>query len=160
YHAQRAEWAAALEHADHAIAGGDPTAETRQIRVVALLGLGRFEDARRALDAMRQGHPATPALEALAGQYLVATGKPLDAVDRLSRAERAFPGNADLAYAAGLAAAAAQQPARAVTEFRHAVDLEPTRYAAWLQLAISSYLAGDVDGSRRAIERASALPAA
>jgi tetratricopeptide (TPR) repeat protein len=158
--ARRGDWAGSLRAADRSIAAGSAEREPRLQRVAALLGLGRWDEARADLERLRSGAAPVAAQEALWGQYLVAAGRADEARAALAAAGARFPHDPDLAYTRGIAEAASDRPREAAAAFERAVELKPGHYDAWLQLAIARALTEDRAGARAALARAARLPGA
>ncbi|HVP14090.1 MAG TPA: tetratricopeptide repeat protein [Terriglobales bacterium] len=154
------DWSGALAAADRAIERGDTDLEPRLLRVASLFSLGRVEEGRATLEALRRRTPGQPAVESLWGQYLLEYGRRGEAYPVLARVARLLPEDADVAYKLGLAAADAGRGAEARAAFERAVALDATRYDAWLELARVRADLGDRAGAEAALARAQALPGA
>lgn len=152
--------AAALDFSNRAIAGGSIQLESRLTRAAALAALGRFEEARGALDTLRARMPGNPEVESLWGQYLLATGHAAEARPVLERGLSQFPDDADLAYALGMACVDTHAISESIPAFERAVEKRPGFYEAWLQLGAARLEMGDRAGAARALESAMRLPEA
>jgi predicted Zn-dependent protease len=150
--------ATALERSNRAIAAGSLQLESRLVRAAALGALGRFDEARGALDTLRARMPGNPEVESLWGQYLLATGHPADARPVLERAFSLFPEDADVAFALGMACADTRAATEAITAFTRAVEQRPRFYEAWLQLGAAKLQVGDRAGAAQAFDSAMRLP--
>ncbi len=80
----------------------------------AALRAGRPERARAALAGLESLGPASPMVDSLAAEVLLALGQPERAVARLADAQHHYSSSRPLAYAYARALLAANQPARAI----------------------------------------------
>jgi tetratricopeptide (TPR) repeat protein len=159
-HYRRGEWPQALDRAEQSIARGSIQMEPWILRAASLMSLGRMEEARRVLEAMRARAPRNVDVGSLWGQYLLASGRHAEALPLLESAVVAHPTDADVAYALGLARVAVGSKREAGQAFRHVTAIQPRHYDAWLQIAMLDAEAGDLAGARAAATRALALPEA
>jgi predicted Zn-dependent protease len=157
---RRGDWGGTLAASERALAQGNAENEPRLLRAAALLALGRMEEGRAALVDLRRRTPGQPAVESLWGQFLLNTGHSAEAYPVLARAAGLLPGDANVAYALGVAANDTGRHGEARVALRHAVSADPTRYDAWLELARTCAALGDAAGVSDALARAQQLPAA
>ncbi|MBI1797965.1 MAG: hypothetical protein HYR74_13065 [Candidatus Eisenbacteria bacterium] len=157
---QRGLWAESVRSIDSALALGARGIEERTTRPLALARLGRLDEARAALEALRAESPASPWVDSAWGQFLLITRRPDEAWPFLERAERYLPGDTDLEFSLGVAGAMTRHLPQAIAALERAVTLSPTHYDAWLMLAAAREEAGDRTGGEQAFDRASALPQA
>jgi Flp pilus assembly protein TadD len=156
--ARREAWADVLSEADRALALAPHLQAARVLRAVALLQLGRLPEAGRDLDGLRAEYPDHPGVGAVWGQYLIAIGRPAEALVVLRRAATLLPDEATVWDAIGMASASLDHREDARAAFEHVVAITPRYVEGWMRLAASCHRLGDMAGRDRALARAAELP--
>jgi tetratricopeptide (TPR) repeat protein len=153
-------FADALAEADAALAIDPHSLGGQLLHVKSLLRLQRASEALEfARDTWSHGGGGAPAMAAY-GEALLANGRDSAAVTVLRRAADELPGDGELTYALGVAAARAGNLAQAREAFGRCVDAQPQNYTAWLLLAGTCHKLGDDAGCERALTVAASLPEA
>ena len=122
-------------------------------------GAGHHEQALEVLDRVQSvGDAASPALDALRGQVLLALGRWDDASDLFAKALQVQPDSAPLLFNLAYAVWASEKdPRRAVSLFERAVGLDGSNLRFRHHLALALEAAGDPDGAIAALEQALAM---
>ena len=122
-------------------------------------GAGHHEQALEVLDRVQSvGDAASPALDALRGQVLLALGRWDDASDLFAKALQVQPDSAPLLFNLAYAVWASEKdPRRAVSLFERAVGLDGSNLRFRHHLALALEAAGDPDGAIAALEQALAI---
>jgi len=154
------DWPRVLEFADKALALDPTLVEPRLSRSMALLRLGRMDEAAEAIAALRAAMPDNPTVLGLEGQRLLMLRQPREALPWLRRAAEYTHDDADLYYALGLASAVTGDVPAARAAFAECVRVDPALCDGWMRLATACHLLGDAPGRDAALARAEALPEA
>lgn len=154
------DWPKVVEYADRALALDPTLVEPRLTRSIALLRLGRMDEAEQSITALRAAMPDNPTVLGLEGQRLMVLRRPAEALPFLRRAAEYTHDDPDLYYALGLASAMTGDVPAARTAFADCVRIEPGLCDGWMRLATACHVLGDVAGRDAALARAEALPEA
>lgn len=106
----------------------------------ALLRAGQVDEAEAQLEVVRSSQPASPWLESLRAEILLARKEPAAAVVVLEAASTSFPGQRSLIYALAQARIRAGEAAQAVQALRRALDGHQGDSRLW-QLLAEAYAA-------------------
>ena len=158
--AQRDEWPLALASAQRALALDSLRRSASVLEVIALLHLGRFDEAEIRLRPMMAREPGEPRGESLWGQLLAARGRDAEALPYLTRAAQRLTDDAGLAFTLGMVQLKLYRPLEARRALEKAIELAPEFYDGWIRLATACLLSGDRTGCERALDRAATLPGA
>ena len=157
---RQGRFADALAQADAALAADRSSLGGQLLRVKSLLRLQRASEALRfARDTWGNANAGAPAMAAF-GEALLATGRDSAAVVVLRRAAEELPGDSELTYSLGVAAARAGELELAREAFGRCVAAEPGNYTAWLLLAGTCHKLGDDAGCEHSLIVAASLPQA
>jgi len=156
--ARREAWSDVLAESDRALALAPHLQAARVLRAAALLQLGRLPEAGRDLDGLRAEYPGHPGVDAVWGRYLIATGRPADALPVLQRAVVLLPDEANVWDGIGLAHALLDHRAEARAAFERVVAITPRYVEGWMRLAASCHRLGDIAARDSALARAAELP--
>lgn len=157
---RQGRFADALMQADAALGIDRGSLGGQLLHVKSLLRLQRASEALEfAREAWSHGGVGAPAMAAL-GEALLANGRDTAAVTVLRRTADELPGDGELAYALGVAAARAGDLAQAREAFGRCVESQPQNDTAWLLLAGTCHKLGDDAGCERALVVAADLPQA
>jgi len=132
-------------------------AECLRLSGIALLQLGRGEEALAQLHAARAIAPSSVEVLANLASAQLATSQTQAALSTLDDALRLAPNHPALLNALGNARHAAGDLAGARDAYREATRVNPDHVGAWCNLAASELALGDVADAERDIRRALAL---
>jgi tetratricopeptide (TPR) repeat protein len=122
-------------------------------RALALEALGRRDEAESTLRSVLQRTPDAPEARKQLGLLLAET-RPGEALEHLSRALEALPGDLPALETAGLLAVTLNRDPQAIELLSRAVALAPDRARLWLALGETHYRRAESDEARDAFERA------
>jgi len=156
---EQGEVDAALEHLREALKLDPALAAAHEALVGALVDGGHNDEALRHGQAFGQSHPDSSAALAMQASAQFALGRMEDAVDLYARAVAAPGPDASTFLGHGNALLAAGDAAAATKQFARAVELDPQNARARFALAMSHLRpvyddAGQMDASRKAFARA------
>jgi predicted Zn-dependent protease len=155
---RREDWGTVLAATGRALAL-DPQLQAAQLlQATALMRMRRMDEAGRVLTRLRGQYPGHPEVGTLWGQYLIATGKPAEALPVLEAAAVLLPGEPSLWDAIGVAHVRIGQADRARAAFERTVAIAPGYLEGWLRLAAACQSMGDGAARDRALAQAGALP--
>ncbi len=156
--ARRDAWDVVLAESERALLLDAQLQAARLLRCVALMRLRRLEEAGRDLRRLREQYPGHPEVGTVWGQYLLATGRPAEALPVLEAAVVLLPGEPSLWDAIGVARVQLGRRESARAAFQRTLALTPGYLEGWLRLAAVCQLLGDAGGRDQALVRAEALP--
>jgi hypothetical protein len=156
--ARRDAWGAVLAETGRALTIDPRLQSARLLRAAAWMRLHRLAEAGRDLDRLRAEYPGHPEVATVWGQYLIAVGRPAEALPALLKAAELLPGEPSLWDAIGVASAQLGRVAEARAAFERVVAIAPGYLEGWIRLAAACQGLGDRAGRDRAMARAAALP--
>jgi protein O-mannosyl-transferase len=155
---RREQWDVVLAESERALELDPQLQPAQLLRALALMRLRRLDEAGRALGRLREQYPGHPEVGTVWGQYLLATGRPAEALPVLEAAAALLPGEPSLWDAVGVACAGLGRREEARAAFQRTVSLAPGYLEGWLRLAAVCQLLGDAGGRDQALARANGLP--
>jgi len=149
-------WEEAL--AWQSLGGGEPA---RHCAAVALIGLGKYEEAARRLEALAQASKREPELRAdmlaLAGQAWLQAGKPELALADQDAGLKLAPGHSDLILDAAVTLASVGQYDQVIARLDGLLATQPNRVEALTLKASAERLSDRAAAARADIDRALVL---
>jgi protein O-mannosyl-transferase len=156
--ARREAWEVVMGEAERALTLDPHLQSARLLRAVALMRQRRLAEAGKDLEALRDEYPGHPEVGTVWGQYLIAVGRPAEALPVLVRAAELLPGEPSLWDAIGVASARLGRAGEARAAFERVVAITPGYLEGWMRLAAACHRLGDGAGRDRALTGAAALP--
>ena len=152
------DWSATLAAADRALRLAPTLHTARLLRALAMLRLGRVEEAGAELGRLRASHPADHETAAVWGQYLIVAGRAAEALPVLEGAATGLERDPGAWDALGFAYVNAGRFEQARDAFARTVAIQPGYLEGWMRLAGACQRLGDVAGRERALDAAARLP--
>ncbi len=156
--ARREAWDAVMSEAERALTLDPHLLSARLLQAMALMRQRRLSEAGRILEALRVEYPGHPEVGTVWGQYLIATGRPAEALPVLVRAAELLPGEPSLWDAIGVACVRLGRGEEARAAFERVVAITPGYLEGWMRLAGACQQLGDARGRDQALAHAQALP--
>ncbi len=155
---RRDAWGTVLAETDRALALDPQLQSAHLLRTVALMRTHRLEEAGQILGRLREQYPGHPEVGTAWGQYLLLTGRTVEALPVLEAAVALLPGEPSLWDAIGVANSRLGRASASRAAFERVVAISPGYLEGWMRLAAVCQSIGDGPGRDRALAQAEMRP--